>query len=229
MISIPLSLAIGVTLLDLTGFSINQLSIVGAVIALGLLVDDSIVVVENITRFLREGHTRREAAILATRQIAIAVLGCTATLIVAFLPLLVLPGLPGQVHPIVAGRRGLHRGRLAPRVSHDHSVAGQPAAQPARGTRRQPRSPGADPGNRPHLRADAEAGPAPSARDADRGDWRIVVGRLGAGTAGRLLALPQGRDAAVPGRHPHAARQQSRRPPIRRRDSPNGCCRNSRR
>ncbi len=96
MISIPLSLAIGVTLLDLTGFSINQLSIVGAVIALGLLVDDSIVVVENITRFLREGHTRREAAILATRQIAIAVLGCTATLIVAFLPLLVLPGLPGK-------------------------------------------------------------------------------------------------------------------------------------
>src|SRR5262245_45945815 len=96
MISIPLSLAIGVTLLDLTGFSINQLSIVGAVIALGLLVDDSIVVVENITRFLREGHSRREAAILATRQIAIAVLGCTATLIVAFLPLLVLPGLPGK-------------------------------------------------------------------------------------------------------------------------------------
>ncbi len=95
MISIPLSLAIGVAGLHLTGFSINQLSIVGFVIALGLLVDDSIVVVENITRFLRQGRTRTEAAIEATRQIGISVLGCTATLIFAFLPLLFLPGAPG--------------------------------------------------------------------------------------------------------------------------------------
>lgn len=96
MISIPLSLAIAVTLLNLTGFSINQLSIVGFVIALGLLVDDSIVVVENISRFLRAGHTRRQAAVQATRQIAVAVMGATATLIFAFLPLLYLPGLAGR-------------------------------------------------------------------------------------------------------------------------------------
>ena len=55
MVSIPLSLAIGLLLLQPTGFAINQLSIVGFVIALGLLVDDSVVVVENITRHLREG------------------------------------------------------------------------------------------------------------------------------------------------------------------------------
>ena len=96
MISIPLSLAVGVTALRFTGFSINQLSIVGFVIALGLLVDDSIVVVENIARFLREGRSRRDAAILATKQIAVAVVGCTATLVFAFLPLLFLPGLPGR-------------------------------------------------------------------------------------------------------------------------------------
>ncbi len=96
MISIPLSLSIGVVLLQVTGFTINQLSIVGFVIALGLLVDDSIVVVENIARFLREGMSRRQAAIQATRQIAVAVLGCTATLIVAFLPILFLPGNPGK-------------------------------------------------------------------------------------------------------------------------------------
>ena len=64
MVSIPLSLAIGVALLQLFGFSLNQLSIVGFVIALGLLVDDSIVVTENVTRFLRAGATRREALIL---------------------------------------------------------------------------------------------------------------------------------------------------------------------
>lgn len=96
MVSIPLSLAIGVALLHATGFSINQLSIVGFVIALGLLVDDSIVVTENVTRFLRLGYRPRSAAVLATKQIGVAVLGCTATLMLAFVPLLSLPGGAGQ-------------------------------------------------------------------------------------------------------------------------------------
>jgi multidrug efflux pump subunit AcrB len=96
MVSIPLSLAVGVFLLKVAGFSINQLSIVGFVIALGLLVDDSVVVVENITRFLRLGESPRDAAIKATKQITVSVLGCTATLIFAFLPLLFLPGLSGK-------------------------------------------------------------------------------------------------------------------------------------
>jgi multidrug efflux pump subunit AcrB len=91
MISIPLSLAIGLSALYFTGFSLNQLSIAGFVLALGLLVDDSIVVVENISRYLRAGYSRVEAAIAATNQIALAVLGCTVTLLFAFLPLLFLP------------------------------------------------------------------------------------------------------------------------------------------
>ncbi len=96
MISIPLSLAIGVALLQAVDLSLNQLSIVGFVIALGLLVDDSIVVTENVTRFLRAGASRREAAVRATQQIGVAVLGCTATLMLAFLPLLTLPGGAGK-------------------------------------------------------------------------------------------------------------------------------------
>jgi multidrug efflux pump subunit AcrB len=96
MISIPLSLAIGVALLYLTGFSLNQLSIAGFVLALGLLVDDSIVVVENITRYMRGGVARAAAAIEATGQIYLAVIGCTATLVLAFLPLLFLPEGPGE-------------------------------------------------------------------------------------------------------------------------------------
>lgn len=96
MISIPLSLAMAVAALYFTGFSINQLSIVGFVIALGLLVDDSIVVVENIARYLREGYSRAEAAVKATQQIAVAVIGATATLIFAFVPLIFLPGLSGR-------------------------------------------------------------------------------------------------------------------------------------
>lgn len=96
MISIPLSLAIGVILLNLLGYNLNQLSIVGLVVALGLLVDDSIVVVENIERWLREGHTKMEATLKATQQIGMAVLGCTVTLIIAFLPLVFLPESSGD-------------------------------------------------------------------------------------------------------------------------------------
>jgi multidrug efflux pump subunit AcrB len=96
VVSIPLSLAIGVAVLAAFGYSLNQLSIVGCVIALGLLVDDSIVVVENIARFRRMGHGPVAAAVQGTQQIAVAVLGTTGTLLFAFLPLLMLPGGAGQ-------------------------------------------------------------------------------------------------------------------------------------
>jgi multidrug efflux pump subunit AcrB len=91
MVSIPLSLAMGVVAMNWMGYSLNQLSITGFVIALGLLVDDSIVVTENIARRLREGLKPREAAIAGVSEINIAVIGCTATLLLAFVPLLSLP------------------------------------------------------------------------------------------------------------------------------------------
>jgi multidrug efflux pump subunit AcrB len=96
MISIPLSLALGLIALNALGFSLNQLSIVGLVVALGLLVDDSIVVVENIERWLREGHSKMEAVLKGTKQIGIAVVGCTATLVIAFIPLVFLPDMAGE-------------------------------------------------------------------------------------------------------------------------------------
>ncbi len=96
MISIPLSLAIGLTLLYVFGYTINQLSIVGMIVALGILVDDSIVVVENIERFMRLGIPRKQAAIDATKQIGLAVLGCTILLCFAFLPIANLPEAAGE-------------------------------------------------------------------------------------------------------------------------------------
>ncbi|WP_353226440.1 efflux RND transporter permease subunit [Novosphingobium sp.] len=91
MIAIPVSLLIGVLVLSVAGFNINQLSVAGFVLSLGLLVDDAIVVIENVSRWLRDGASRTTAAIAGTNQIALAVIGCTACLIFAFLPLIALP------------------------------------------------------------------------------------------------------------------------------------------
>jgi multidrug efflux pump subunit AcrB len=96
MISIPLSLAVGLAFFNYAGYTLNQLSIVGLVIALGLLVDDSIVIVENIERFMRMGYSRKDAAIVATKQIVVAVVGCTVALLLAFLPLVFLPEGSGE-------------------------------------------------------------------------------------------------------------------------------------
>ncbi len=96
MISIPLSIFTGLFLLNFAGFSINQLSIVGLIVALGILVDDSIVVIENIERYLRAGKSKQEASIEATKQIGLAVVGCTATLILSFLPIVFLPETAGD-------------------------------------------------------------------------------------------------------------------------------------
>lgn len=96
MISIPLSLSIGIFTLSLLGYSLNQISIAGFIISLGLLVDDSIVVTENIARRIRNGETPITAAISGTREIAAAVTGATMVLLFAFLPLTALPDIAGD-------------------------------------------------------------------------------------------------------------------------------------
>jgi multidrug efflux pump subunit AcrB len=96
MLSIPTSLAIGLIGLDLLGFSLNQLTVAGFIVALGLLVDDSIVVTENIERHIRMGEDRTAAAISGTREIAKAVLGSTGVLSFAFLPIAFLPETAGD-------------------------------------------------------------------------------------------------------------------------------------
>ncbi|MFM7027593.1 MAG: efflux RND transporter permease subunit [Chakrabartia sp.] len=96
MISIPTSLAVGIVSLYSLGFTLNQLSISGFIVALGLLVDDSIVVTENIERHLRMGAARADAAVRATKEISLAVLGSTGVLLFAFLPLANLPDTAGD-------------------------------------------------------------------------------------------------------------------------------------
>lgn len=91
MISIPLSVASGLLAISAYGFNLSQLVVAGFILTLGLLVDDSIVVVENIARHLRMGKGRNQAAIDGTKEITMAVLGSTGVLVFAFLPLFFLP------------------------------------------------------------------------------------------------------------------------------------------
>lgn len=96
MVSIPLSLASGLLAIYVIGFNLSQLVVAGFILSLGLLVDDSIVVIENIARHLRMGKSRAQAAIDATGEIGAAVLGSTGVLVFAFLPMFFLPGGAGQ-------------------------------------------------------------------------------------------------------------------------------------
>jgi multidrug efflux pump subunit AcrB len=96
MVSIPLSLASGLLVVYATGFNLNQLVVAGFILSLGLLVDDSIVVIENIARHLRMGKDRIIAAVDGAKEIRVAVLGSTGVLVFAFFPMLFLPEGAGQ-------------------------------------------------------------------------------------------------------------------------------------
>ncbi len=91
-IGIPTSFLIGLIATDLLGYSINMLSLLGALIALGMLVDEAIVVAENIQRHIENGDDPKTAAINGAAEMFPAVLTATATTIFAFLPLLIMSG-----------------------------------------------------------------------------------------------------------------------------------------
>lgn len=100
-IGIPVSFMIGLITTELMGDSLNMLSLLGALIALGMLVDEAIVVAENIYRHLEEGMERREAAIVGAMEMFPAVLTATLTTVFAFLPMLLLTGEMGMFIKII--------------------------------------------------------------------------------------------------------------------------------
>ncbi|MFA8450077.1 MAG: efflux RND transporter permease subunit [Bacteroidales bacterium] len=96
MITIPLSIIIGLFLLDISDNGMQQISIGGLVLALGLLVDNGIVVVENVQRMFRQGLSPREAAIQGASQVGWPVFSSTVTTVFAFIPILMLGGVTGD-------------------------------------------------------------------------------------------------------------------------------------
>jgi len=89
-LGIPFSFIIGVIFFDITGNSINMISLLGALIAVGVLVDDAIIVAENIQRRLEEGLPPKEAVIEGASEVFLPVLAATVTTIFAFLPMFLI-------------------------------------------------------------------------------------------------------------------------------------------
>jgi CzcA family heavy metal efflux pump len=95
-LSIPLSLVISFVFLYLTGDTLNLMSLGGLAVAIGLIIDDTVVVIENIARHLAGGETGDAAIERASREISGAVVGSTLTTILVFVPLAFVRGVIGQ-------------------------------------------------------------------------------------------------------------------------------------
>jgi HAE1 family hydrophobic/amphiphilic exporter-1 len=96
-VSIPLSIIIALIVLAWQGLTLNLITMAGLTVAIGRVVDDSIVVLENIHRHARQGEKLSEAAYTATREVGTAVFASTLTTVAVFLPLALAGGLVGEI------------------------------------------------------------------------------------------------------------------------------------
>jgi len=93
--AVPLSLAGAAMVMYVLGFTLNNLTLLALVIAIGFVVDDAIVVIENIVRHIDQGMTRMEAALAGAKEIGFTIVSITASLVAVFLPLLFMSGITG--------------------------------------------------------------------------------------------------------------------------------------
>ena len=97
VIAIPLSIVGGMFMMFLLGYTINLLTLLAMVLAIGLVVDDAIIVVENVDRHISEGKNRLEASLLAARELGVPILAMSITLVAVFLPIGFMSGLTGAL------------------------------------------------------------------------------------------------------------------------------------
>ena len=97
VLTVPISLIASFIILYGFGFSLNLLTLLGLVLAIGLVVDDAIVVLENVSRRIQEGESPRDAAFYGTRQVGFAVISTTIVLVSVFTPIAFLTGDLGRL------------------------------------------------------------------------------------------------------------------------------------
>ena len=100
-VGIPVAFALSFVLLHQVGASVNENTLFGLVLVLGMVVDDAIVVIENIYRYLQAGYRRAEAVVEGCREVVAPVLTSILTTIAAFMPLVLLPGTIGEFLKVV--------------------------------------------------------------------------------------------------------------------------------
>jgi hydrophobe/amphiphile efflux-1 (HAE1) family protein len=96
-VALPVSLIATFALMAILGFSLDNLSLMALTIASGFVVDDAIVMIENITRYVEQGETPLAAALKGARQIGFTVISLTASLVAVFIPLLLMEGVVGRL------------------------------------------------------------------------------------------------------------------------------------
>jgi multidrug efflux pump len=97
LVTIPISLIGTFTFILLLGFSINTLTLLALILAIGLVVDDAIVMMENIYRYIEQGYTPVEAALKGSKEISFAIISMTITLASVFLPIAFMGGRTGKI------------------------------------------------------------------------------------------------------------------------------------
>ena len=96
-VSIPISMVVTFAVMDQTGLTLNIISMAGLALAVGMLVDNSIVVIESIFRHQEEGENPRDAAGNGANEVAMAITASTLTTLAVFVPVLFVPGLAGEL------------------------------------------------------------------------------------------------------------------------------------
>ena len=95
-LAIPLSMLMGILIINVLGYTLNMVVLFSLILALGMLVDNAIVVVENIFRYMQNGYEGKEAAKYGASEVALPIIASTATTLAAFVPLAFWPGLMGS-------------------------------------------------------------------------------------------------------------------------------------
>jgi multidrug efflux pump len=96
-VAVPVSLVSTFGVMYLCGYSLDNLSLMALTVATGFVVDDAIVVLENISRYIEQGHSPHEAALLGAREIAFTVLSMSLSLVAVFTPILLMGGIVGRL------------------------------------------------------------------------------------------------------------------------------------
>jgi HAE1 family hydrophobic/amphiphilic exporter-1 len=96
-VAVPLSIVGTFAAMYLLGYSLNYLSLMALILSVGFVVDDAIVMLENIVRYMEMGKGRMEAALLASREIGFTIISMTVSLVAVFIPILFMGGIVGRL------------------------------------------------------------------------------------------------------------------------------------